>query len=41
VTGDFNIRGGIKSVITATVEAHTRDEGGGARSEKKRTSRNR
>jgi 7-cyano-7-deazaguanine reductase len=41
VTGDFNIRGGIKSVITATVEAHTRNEGAGARSGKKRTSRNR
>ena len=36
VTGDFNIRGGIKSVITATVEAHvagrgTRDGGRGSR----------
>ena len=36
VTGDFNIRGGIKSVITATVEAAARDAGGGARGEKKR-----
>src|SRR5438067_13560961 len=26
VTGDFNIRGGIKSVITATVEAHQRGQ---------------
>ena len=39
VTGDFNIRGGIKSVITATVEA--RDAGRGARAEKKRRSQNR
>jgi 7-cyano-7-deazaguanine reductase len=31
VTGDFNIRGGIKSVITATVEAHTRTAGRGAK----------
>jgi len=36
VTGDFNIRGGIKSVITATVEASARDAGGGARGERKR-----
>jgi 7-cyano-7-deazaguanine reductase len=41
VTGDFNIRGGIKSVITATVEAHARGVGDGARGEKKRTSKNR
>ena len=27
VTGDFNIRGGIKSVITAQVEAHTASRG--------------
>ena len=36
VTGDFNIRGGIKSVITATVEASVRDEGRGMRGETKR-----
>jgi hypothetical protein len=31
VTGDFNIRGGIKSVITAQVEAHVQGAGRGAR----------
>ena len=36
VTGDFNIRGGIKSVITATVEAAARDVGRGARGETER-----
>jgi hypothetical protein len=43
VTGDFNIRGGIKSVITATVEAfvagrEARDAGGG-RNKKQRGKR--
>jgi hypothetical protein len=41
VTGDFNIRGGIKSIITATVEAHTRDAGRGAGGAKKRAAKNR
>jgi len=31
VTGDFNIRAGIKSVITAQVEAHVRGAGRGSR----------
>src|SRR4051812_4837694 len=41
VTGDFNIRGGIKSVITATVEASVRNAGRGTAGEKKRASKNR
>jgi hypothetical protein len=39
VTGDFNIRGGIKSVISATVEAAARGEGRAMRDAGARRSR--